>query len=50
MSQNINIEIDVKESEMTSTVEDTYFVNIPKDEIKLENTELQGNHYKCTFS
>ena len=37
-------ELDVKESEITSTVvKDTCFVNIPEDEIKLKNTEIQGN-------
>ena len=35
-------EVDVKESEITSTYEDTCFVNIPEDEIKQENTEIQG--------
>ena len=32
----------VKESEITSTVEETCFVIIPEDDIKLENTEIQG--------
>ena len=36
-------EIDVKNSEITSTIEETCFVDIPEDEIKLENTEIQGN-------
>ena len=36
-------ELDVKESEITYTVvEDTCFVKIPEEEIKLENTEIQG--------
>ena len=36
-------ELDVKESEITFTVvEDTCFVKIPEEEIKLENTEIQG--------
>ena len=37
MAENMN-----KESEITSTVEDTWFVNIPEDEIKLENAKIQG--------
>jgi len=37
MAENMN-----KESEITSTVEDTWFVNIPEVEIKLENTKIQG--------
>ena len=36
-------EVDVKESEITSTVEETCFVNIPEDGIKLENTKIKGN-------
>ena len=36
-------EMDVKESEITSTVEEPCFVDIPEDEIKLENTEIKGN-------
>lgn len=43
-------EIDVKEYEITSTVEDTCFVDIPEHEIKLENTEIQDNLDKFTFS
>ena len=35
-----------KESEITSTVEDTCFVNIPEEEIKLENAEIQGKLIK----
>jgi len=34
-----------KESEITSTVEDTWFVNIPEVEIKLENAKIQGKLY-----
>ena len=45
MAENMN-----KESEITSTVEDTWFVNIPEVEIKLENTKIQGNHDKFTLS
>jgi len=37
MAENMN-----KESEITSTVEDTWFVNIPEVKIKLENAEIQG--------
>ena len=29
---------------------DTCFVDIPEDEIKLENTEIQGNFNKFKFS
>ena len=37
------LELDVKDCKINSTVlEDTCFVNIPEDEIKLENTEIQG--------
>ena len=36
-------EMDVKESEITSTVEKPCFVDIPEDEIKLENTEIKVN-------
>ena len=44
MSEVMKKELDVKESEITSTVvKDTCFVNIPEDEIKLKNTEIQGN-------
>ena len=50
MAENIKKELDVKESEITSTVVETCFVNIPEDEIKLENTEIQGNFDKFTFS
>ena len=39
-------EVDVKESEITSTVEETCFVNIPEDGIKLENTKIKGNFEK----
>ena len=40
MAVNMN-----KESEITSTVEDTWFVIIPEDEIKLENAKIQGKLY-----
>ena len=50
ISGTIKKEVDVKESEITSTIEDTCFVDIPEDEIKLENTEIQGNLNKFTFS
>ena len=43
MAEIMKIEVDVNESEITSTVEDTCFVDIPEDEIKLENTEIKGN-------
>jgi len=35
-------EVDVKESEITSTVVDKCF-NISEDDIKLENREIKGN-------
>ena len=35
--------VDVKKSEIISTVEETCFVTITEDEIKLENTETKGN-------
>ena len=36
-------ELDVKDCKINSTaMEDTVFVNILKDEIKLENSEIQG--------
>ena len=40
MAENMN-----KESEITSTVEDTWFVNIPEVKIKLEKAEIQGKLY-----
>ena len=40
MAENMN-----KESEITSTVEDTWFVNIPEVEIKLEKAKIQGKLY-----
>ena len=42
MAEIIKKELDVKDFEMTSTVEDTCFVNIPEDEIKMENKGVQG--------
>ena len=49
MAEIMKIEVDVKDSEITSTVEDTCFVDIPEDEIKLENTEIKGNLEKFIF-
>ena len=50
MAEMIKEELEVKDCKIASTViEDTYFVNIPEDEIKLENTGIQGNHDSCTF-
>ena len=49
MAEIMKIEVDAKDSEITSTVEDTCFVDIPEDEIKLENTEIKGNLVKCIF-
>ena len=46
MAENMNKKSDVKKSEITSTVEDTCFVNIPEEEIKLENAEIQGKLIK----
>lgn len=43
MAEIVKKEIDVKESETTSTVEEPCFVDIPQDEIKLENVETKGN-------
>ena len=42
MAENMKKETDVKESEIISTVEETCFVNVPEDDIKRENTEIQG--------
>ena len=52
MAEIIKKEVDVKESEIISTVEEICFVNIPEDEIKQENTEIQGklnNSSSCKF-
>ena len=47
MAEMMTNELDVN---LTSTVvEDTCFVNIPDDEIKLENTEIQGKFSSFTF-
>ena len=43
MAEIMKKEMDVKESEITSTEEEPCFVDIPEDEIKLENTEIKGN-------
>ena len=42
MAEIIKKELDVKDFEMTSTVDETCFVDIPEDEIKIENIEVQG--------
>ena len=34
-------EVNVKDSLITSTVEDTCFVHVPEDEINLENTGIK---------
>ena len=39
-----------KESEITSTVEDSWFVNIPEVEIKLENAEIQGKLFVKSYT
>ena len=52
MAEIMKKEVDVKESEIISTVEEICFVNIPEDEIKQENTEIQGklnNSSSCKF-
>ena len=49
MAEIIKEEVDFKESEKTSIVEETCFVNIPEDDIKLENADIKGNLNKCTF-
>ena len=43
MAEIMKKEVDVEESEIISSVEDTRFVDIPEDDIKLENTEIKGN-------
>ena len=48
MAEIMKKEADVKESEITSTVEDKCF-NIPEDDIKLENREIKGNLDKFTI-
>ena len=48
MAKVIKIEVDVKDSQIIST--ETCFVDIPEDEVKLENTGIKGNFDKCTFS
>ena len=50
MAEIMKKEVDIKESEINSTVEEVFFVNIPEDELKLENTEIQGNLDKFSFS
>lgn len=51
MAEIITNELDVKDFKITSTeVEDTCFVNIPDDEIKLENTEIQGKLKSFIFN
>ena len=42
MAENRKKETDLKESEIISTVEETCFVNIPENDVKRENTEIQG--------
>ena len=43
MAEMMKKGLDVKDCNITSTaVEDTVFVNIPEDEIKLENSGIQG--------
>jgi len=50
MAKVIKIEVDVKDSQIISTVAETCFVDIPEDKVKLENTGIKGNFDKCTFS
>ena len=49
MAEIIKKEVDVKEFEITSIVEETCFVDIPEDERKLENADIKGNLNNCTF-
>ena len=42
MAEIVKKELNVKESEIISTVEEACFVNILEDDIKLENAEKQG--------
>ena len=42
MAEIVKKELNVKESEIISTVEEAYFVNILEEDIKLENAEKQG--------
>ena len=49
MAEIMKKEADVKKSEITLTVEDTCFVKIPEDNIKLENTGIQGKLNNITF-
>ena len=41
MAELIKEELDVKDCKIASTVEDTCFVNIHEDQIKLENTKIK---------
>ena len=49
MAEIMKKKTDVKKSEITLTVEDTFFVKIPEDDIKLENTRIQGKLNNFTF-
>ena len=49
MAEIMKKEADVKKSEITLTVEDICFVKIPEDNIKLENTGIQGKLNNFTF-
>ena len=49
MAETMKKEVDLKESVITSTVEETCFVDIPEDDIKQENTEIQGKLDNSTF-
>ena len=49
MAEIMKKEVDIKESEINSTVEEVFFVNIPEDEIKRENTEIKGNFSSLHF-
>jgi len=48
MAEIMKKEVYVKESKITSTVEDKCF-NIPEEDINLENTEIKGNLDKFTI-
>ena len=45
MAEMVKNKSDVKDVETTSTVEETCFVDIQKDEIKLVITVVQGKFY-----
>ncbi|XP_023323600.1 uncharacterized protein LOC111697733 [Eurytemora carolleeae] len=44
MAEIMKKELDIKDFEMTSTVENTCFIDIPEDEIKMENIEVKDEN------